>query len=453
MKQKIQQIVVFARKHPLLVTLIGGLLLTLIGAYIFYERFPYAVSAANLYAEDGSIFVKNVYDKGFLPAAATLFNGYLVIGQYIILGGALLINAVLGHGFGSIAKSLAAASYLFLGFTCALPWVLFRRKIGALLSALALLLLTLLPLGGYDYAVIGTLGNLKFAFLFIAALLVIYRNDTGLCKKTAQLIAVDVALLLCVLTNAVCVAVLPFLLWRYRQDIKVLFTKWRLPKLTLGHYSAIVMLLVSFVYIVAVYLHGIPKMPGYLDGPFEKPPLIAILFRGSIYGLLFPVYGLLNDHLAVAIMALCTGLAIWSRDRMAYIIMIVGILASVLGFALNRPGVTGLFHTYLSDGGAGLFFYGGTLLFTFGVAYASRGWFNKLPLIRRGVVAIAVVLAFFVMLPAAGLRTTSYHMYMGRPTLKQEVARACATGQNMVQLKLYPTEGWNLRLQRDKVCQ
>ena len=152
------------------------IIFSLIGAFIFFMRFPNNFYEPNFYAEDGSIFLLNIERYGFMGALLTTFNGYYVFGMYLLEGIGYVINLLTFGHFIDLARSFAITSYLFLGAVCALPILLFKNKWGFLTTFLVFILSVFIPMPGYDYAIIGTIGNLKFIFVYLAFLLMIYRD-------------------------------------------------------------------------------------------------------------------------------------------------------------------------------------------------------------------------------------------------------------------------------------
>lgn len=442
-------------KYPTAILLLSWFSIVLLGAFIFYLRYPYAYEAANFYAEDGTVFMYNILKEGPIVAAFSLFNGYLIIGQYIVAEIGLLINLLFGSGFETAPKAIAVASYLFWGFVCSLPYLLFRKKMGIVLSLLTFILLTIVPMGGYDYAVIGTIGNLKFAFLFIASMLIVYRNQKDLVKTWWQFLLVDTAILLCVLTNIVSIALLPFMLWRYIATIKSWAKVKDLVKnLSFQHYSLIGILLVSSIYLIFVYLRGIPKMPGYLDEPIIIESLVNILSRGSIYGILFPVNALLNNMIVLIFIVGIIITSLLNKHRAVLVFFGLAILVNVLGFTLNRPGITHLFKTYAIDGGPGLFFYGGTMIFVFGLMFALSDWFMSQKYSSKIIISLAIIGYALLVAPAAGSGGNSYRSIINtRPTLVSEVDRVCNfSSGSSVEIGIYPAINWTMTLDRSQVC-
>ncbi len=445
-------------KNPTVKHLLLWALLLVICSVIFYIRYPYTYIYSNFYAEDGNILVKNILEEGPIKGALTLFNGYLVLGQYMLTEIAVVVNAVFGQGFETLAKAIAVVSYAFWGLVVTLPFLLFRRQLGTLLALLLVALLTIVPIGGYDYAVIGTIGNLKFAFFFIAALLVIYRNQLSKETKKWRFIIIDSILLLCALTNIITVVLLPFLLLRYKDILTGIFKNFKktIKSLKVEHYSLIALALLSMIYAVAVYARGIPEMKGYLDEPLWPAALLDILYRGSVYGLTFSVNNFMHDATALLLIGLFSLLAIYSRYRVILLFIAFAIIVNVLGFALNRPGITHLFEVYTTDGGPGLFFYAGTLLFVFGFVYALKDWFRRQAKKSKVVLSVLVVAFCIIVLPASNVGKVSYDSITSkRPTLAAEVDRVCdATTQNAnkVEIGIYPAVNWTLTLPRQQVC-
>jgi hypothetical protein len=454
MYKRLQNIIV---QHPKLTMLFTWLTILFIVSVIFYFRYPYSYNEPNFYAEDGSIFTKNVLEKGPILALITLFNGYLIIGQYLLTDIAVGISYIVGHGFVSIPRAIALVSYVFWAFICTIPFILFKKKLGLLPSIILVFLLSIVPLGGYDYATIGTIGNLKFAFFFIAALLIIYRNQEQLKHIKYKTLLVDGFLLLCILTNILVIALLPFGVWKYRNNIKKMLTRTGqiFSAFKFEFISLLVLLLISFLYVVIVYVHGIPKTPGYLDTPLKINTLPNIFFRGSIYGILFPINSLMNSVLAVLLMALSLIIATISKNRLVLWFIGFAIFINVFGFVYNRPGVSDFFQTYSIWGGPGQFFYAGTMLFVFGLVYLTKDWFNSRGNIKRAIVTILVIIYIITSFASSGSQGVSYNTIIShRPTIGSEVDRICAQGekQDSSTINIYPSDGWKLTLPHHTIC-
>lgn len=156
----------------------------LISSYIFYRRFPSNYNQPNFYAEDGNVFAKAIIDHGFWQALTTTFDGYYVFGIYLLEKVGFIINGLFyGGRFVNLPRSFALVSYGYMGLMATMPLILFRRymKLPALLAIA--LLVTYVPMSGFNYGIIttmagimGAIGNLKFTFLYLAFLLLCYRH-------------------------------------------------------------------------------------------------------------------------------------------------------------------------------------------------------------------------------------------------------------------------------------
>lgn len=451
------------QRYPAISTISIATLLVIAGTLVFHSRYPYAYSFSNFYAEDGKVFMKNIIEKGPVGAIFSPFNGYLVVGQYFVGIFAEVINSLFGKGFETLAKAVAVASYVFWGLVCALPFMLFRKRIGTVLAILVSVALWSTPFGSYDYAVIGTIGNLKFAFLFIATLLVIFRNDKKLVTKNYHFYIVDVLLLLCVLTNIVSIAVLPFVLVRYGAELKAMFVKRKGLILLLKQpsvISVVILALISGAYIVIVNAIGIPKLPGYLDEPLDRSTLPVIVYRSTIYGVTFAVNYLFSTVLAyvgLAVVVLIVAFLIRrsiKKNMVVFLTIGFALVVNVLGFVTNRPGVTHFFRTFGDQDWPGLFFYAGTMLTTFLIAYLFSRTFNRFRVISKASVLVLFGIMTLLALPAAGFtHEDHYGKGAARPILANEVKRVCTipNGQRVV-LDIYPSKEWTMDLNRSQVC-
>lgn len=420
-------------------------------------RYPLNFDIPNFYAEDGSVFVENILDKGWLAALLTPFNSYFVVLQYGTVYAGMVINQLVGSGFDTLPKAIAIASYLSLALVCTLPWILFWKRLGVIWTVLAILFLLFVPLGASDFTVIGTIGNLKFAFFFAAFLLALYRVDTELCPEHSKRIyVVDFLLLLCLFTNILVVALLPLVLYRYRNLLRSLISAslFRAIKQNPGLISVGLLGFISLVYIVTVTLLGIPEMKGYLDGPLHLKGLINALYRSSWYGVLYPFYTTMNFIAIIGLLLLTPAILMVKKYRTVSFFGLWAIFISAAGFVMNRPGVTEFFLQYTADGGPGQFFYGSTMIFIFLIFYLSADWFNGLKWKAKVLTIFAIAVYAAWAFPYAGDGLRSYARYSSRPTIYQAIEAACSKqdGPNRIQLEIYPAPEWQMDIDKEIVC-
>lgn len=455
--EKVNPLQKWLLRHEALASILVAMLLVIVGALVFYLRYPFAFEAANFYAEDGKIFMKNLIEFGPVVGLFQLFNGYLIVGQYMVGVAALVVNELLGSGFVTLPKAMAVASYLFFGFVCVLPWILFRKRLGLALSLIVVVLLWATPLGSYDAAVIGTIGNLKFSFLFIAVLLVIYRNDELLCRHRWQFIAVDIALLLCVCTNIVTIGLLPFALIRYSKTmtelIKMFSVKTLLRSLAKpGLAALLVLVLVAVTYVLFVYLSGIPKQPGYLDQPLDPRGLLPLSYRATAYGLFFPINHLMTGVFEALAIIGVLALFLLSKYRAAMSVVVAALALNIIGFVYNRTGVTLHFLSFSDAAWPGHFFMAGTMIVVFGLGYIVADTFKSMSVAKRLYAVCGSLVVFALILPAAGF-TKANPYETTRPALASEVERVCAKkDDDKVMIEVYPAVGWTMQIDRDTAC-
>src|SRR4051812_34080410 len=95
---KANQAIKWARRHPQIVLGVVFAMAWALASWIFYMRYPNNFTQPNFYAEDGRVFFANILDQGPVRALFNLFNGYFIVGIYLIGDIALLINNVLFGG-------------------------------------------------------------------------------------------------------------------------------------------------------------------------------------------------------------------------------------------------------------------------------------------------------------------------------------------------------------------
>lgn len=444
----------FNRHRSLYIPLFGWIILGIFAAFIEYLRYPFNFTDPNFYGEDGKIYVANVLVDGPVAALFNLFNGYLIIGQYIVTELGMALNAIVGNGFSTLPKAIAVVSYLVFGLACALPWLLFRKRLGSIWTLVLIAFLALVPLGGWAYTTLGTVGNLKFLLFYVAFIFIIYRNTVALqLPGSKRILLVDLILLICILTNVVVVGLLPLALYPYKDKLLSIWkTKSIKPGIQFGLLSLLVLGALSAIYIAVIYKLGIPKMPGYLDEPLNMLGLMNTVYRSSWYGLIYPAQETLNFLFVGILLLLTSSILLIKKYRFISFAVLYSILICALGFALNRTGVTHYFTAYVADGGPGQFFYGGTMIFVFGVAYILADRFNSLKTKSKFICLVLICLYFIWALPFTGFRDKSFNSYKNRPSIIPALTEACARPGDTVKIDIYPTPEWFMEVSRADAC-
>lgn len=428
-------------------------ILVAIGVYIFYKRYPFNFTVPNFYAEDGKDYIVNIYNNGFLESIFTFFNGYLIVGQYLVGYVAIIINNILGSGFATLPKAIAISSYATLSVACTLPWLLFRKRLGNIVSLMAVVILFFTPFAGWDYAIIGTIGNLKFVFMYIAVMFVVFRNDKKLCpEKSLAIYLTDIVLMICVFTNILTIAVVPFALLRYTDFLKGRSIKNIAKNAPISLKVLLAMLGTIAIYILIIQIKGIPKIEGYLDGPMSKLGLVNSIFRSSWFGILYPVYHQLNYIIVFGLLAVMPLSLVVKKHRPVMLVLLVGIFGSAVGFVANRPGVTELTRGFVGDGGPAQFFYAGTMIFIFGLMYMLSGYVSKLSKLGKYIFVYFFVIYIVFAAPYSNNSRASQSEAFGIPNIYASIVEACKTDKEVADIGIYPTKEWVLTIKKDIAC-
>lgn len=442
-------------KHPRLCDLVAVVLLVGVTTTVILLRYPPALSIPNFYAEDGTVFLQNIFEKNLFGAITTPFNGYFVAGQYLVAGSAVAVYEVLGLPFYLLPSLVALASGAFLGLTVSLPFLLFRMELGWRLSLAVVAVSAFFPLTSSDYAVVGTIGNLKFAFMYWAFLFVIYRNMHY--RDKAKTILSDGVLLLCVLTNITTVALLPFLLWPYRRRIIALIKKPRSLTGVRGYMRAdtvglAVLLPGSVLYAITMYLRGIPVLPGYLDAPYVWAATVKILYRVTFYPFLFPLSKHLNDVIVIIILLamLWAVLYLNKKSRLTFLFALFAIFVATISFVVTRPGVGEFMLKYGAS--PDQFFYAQGLIFVFACAWVLKNYtINQHHGVYLAVVVVAVLAATA---PFASSYGRNKVLYDSRGSAYTNITSQCNYDRSAkaVVIPIYPAAGWNWKVDRKVAC-
>ena len=84
-----------SKKYPRLSSLLVFIITVSVVSYIFYIRFPNNLLHPNFYAEDGKDYMANILNNGFLTSLFHTFNGYFIVGIYLLMGVAYAINFII----------------------------------------------------------------------------------------------------------------------------------------------------------------------------------------------------------------------------------------------------------------------------------------------------------------------------------------------------------------------
>ena len=437
------------------VKILGGIALWLLASYLFFRRFPNNYRQPNFYAEDGSIFAENIFSRGLLGALTTTFNGYYLWGIYLLEKAGMIINAVFGNSeLVNLPRSLAVTSYLFLGFCASLPMLILRKYIRPLALALMTTALIWVPMLGSDYAVIGTIGNLKFAFVFIAFVLLVYRHFAP--EQSSGILLADIGILICAYTNVTVYFMMPFAVLRYWPKLKAR-ERIRLLKDDRSFRSLIILGIALLPQLYIIKRDGVPALPGYLDSPYRSSSSIEIfLGRSFLYGVLFPVYTSLTNLWSIILIgaAFVASLRYAKRYRQLILFGFFTVFITTFTFVIKRTGISEFYSGY-KNGGFDQFFYAQNWIFIFVLSIVFVELVGKLRDLpgRLILYGTAFGLIFFALAPNAGSYGKNNFMEKGVGTIYAEAKADCASNQQNISLTVYPSKELQYAaVTRQEVC-
>lgn len=422
----------------------------LTSAFVWYLRFPNNYRSPNFYAEDGFIFTKNLLEHGLWRSLGITFNGYFVWGQYLLTDFGILINRLFyGSSFIQLPRSYALVSYGFLAGLAVLPMLLLRKYLSWPYLMLLAAFITMVPVPGSDYAIIGTLGNFKFAFVYIALLLTLYRLREK--SNSRKLYVVDAFLLVCGYTN---VTIYPLLLVLIVPYWKIIRVGWKRPLRLLqdnpGLVSLVVLGLLLIPQLIVVKVYGIPKLPGYLDSPFQVNRLAeVVLHRPYLYSVVYGYNKHFTDPRAVLGLIgflISAGLLRGRRATLSIWLGIGTIALTTALFVLNRPGISSFFFGYQASGPDQFFFTQNIIFYLVCVLLLSNlAWrlSRRYLQIAAAIVVIIVVLGQY---RQAGSYGANDFMHHDVGTIYADARKACTgADKTTIDLPIYPDKTQRFR--------
>ncbi len=440
------------RRHPVLILILSYVGASLLASYIFYLRLPQGIDQANFYAED-SLYVMNILEKSFLASVFTPFNGYLIVGTYLVQGVGFSINhLIFGGRVLYLPESIAIASYAFLGFSACLPMVLLRNIL-AKLAILGLILATIfVPLPSMDYGIIGSTANLKFLFAYIAVLLIIYRHFLPLKSKKHYVI--DSLLLICALTNILCIFLLPVIIVRHIrfENGHRIFRAIRTESFI--SLSILAILLIASILFLTL-TSEIKPIGGIYDKPYQWSETIEIFVtRSYLFSYVYGIYGYLNNIISLIFMAffIYVGFRITEdRLRTPVFMLFVSVLIISAFTLVNRPGLSTLFGSYSSSGYDQYFYTQNIIALLIGSIIIS-GLLRKWPNYSLYIATVMPIVAVsqYGLIDSVG---RSNFMAESRGTFISNARKVCADSPNgKIYVPTYPQPPFVIYLESTKIC-
>lgn len=426
---------------------------------ILYLRFPNNYLHPNFFAEDGRVFMANVLNRGFIDSIFITFNGYFTVNLYLLTGLAYVCNLVFFQGhFTSLPVSVALVGYSSFAVCICAPAFIFKKQLGYLWMTILIIVSSFIPLTSSDYAILGSIGNLKWLFFYLAFVMTIYRI-INYKKSTLYLLGVDIIFLSCAYTNTTVYFLYPLFFIPYLVDIlhsknrKKTFQQFIHNKKVYQIFLVGLLLLPQLIYIK---IHGIPSLPGYLDTPYELAKTPEIFgWRIFLFQYLYPFMKVFSTRLTIAFLLAVIIFLITFTQKKYRIIVLSGLYAvfiSTLLFVVKRPGISDSFLGYKTSGPDQFFFAQNLimwLLLIFVLAQIKMS--NGLKIVITG----SMILMIIVSLPLVSTYGNNDFMAKNAGTINKNVVESCAksSGED-VSVQIYPEKGdtWRITSKRSIVC-
>jgi hypothetical protein len=426
---------------------------------VLYYRYPAAYQKATFFAEDGDVFTKNIFEKGYLQGIFTRFNGYYIVGIYMITTVPIMIYEALNLNFYQIPKLIVIMSFLGFAFISTLHILIFYKKFDKATHILLTMILVLMPFGEHDHIMLGVIGNLKFSFAYVAFLLTIYRIQENKISLLKALI-IDSIILLCCYTNISAYIFLPIIgldyLWRFYKEYGLQVSKLKqfiVKNLTVLSYMSI--LLLSLVQVIIIKLYGLPKFEKYFPGPYDYSKSIEIFLGRTYFAILHQFYESLNDLLIIVITVLLGIIVVKFYKRISVTILSISaysIFFLTFLLVLGRPGIHIFFGDYPEYGGQPQFFHAQNLIFSFIFVLV---FYQIIKGIKKKTIRyiLVVIMFLFVLIGIPSLNSFKKEAEYNSGNIWQNTYNACSINNDeKVQIPIDPPGISYLIIDREIAC-
>jgi hypothetical protein len=324
-----------------------SLVLLILGVLLLIARNSGGFMYPTIYTEDGSwigyawsegwgsalIDAKRISYEGY---SADAKNSYFVVGNLLMIWGASISSKLIcGNELVCLPQSISLVSMLFYSSVATLAFVVTKDVIPKFFALLTYLMLLLIPIGNSSSELIGRLSNVGFSFVLIACFLMFIR------AKSRNGFFLDFGLILCALTNPVCLVQIPVLSAFFAMTNRLNFEQW-LKRYWLVNVSSVLVLF-------AIGLRLMESNGGVQTGALNMNSLIEVVFaRSLLYPFIFPFYESLTNFYTLLLLFGITSVAILlgmlSRRDNNYYQLIASLFASLLIFLaatiVMRPSLT-----------------------------------------------------------------------------------------------------------------
>lgn len=337
---------------------------TAVAFVILFARSPAAYVYPTMLAEDGG-WASLLMRRGLWHAVLNARQDYFVAGNIFLLWvGMRLCDLLYGGDPLQLPRCFALVSYLFLAAAFSLPVLILRKRLPPVFIFLLWLLACLLPMGtasGYPsgFEIIGRIHNNGYVCIFIAFILVWYRNTDA--SSRISFLLTDCCLCACVTTNPMCLAIAPAAAWPLAREL----VARRMSLRALARSSSLHGL-IPLALICALTAHRVTSGPPRDPSP-AMPTEAAIevgIARNVLYPVVWPFYTSLNTDRTLLVLGIVAfGIARYGHRsrRGIYLSAALVLAATSLALVHLRRELGQCMHDYASTW-PDRYFYGQNLL-------------------------------------------------------------------------------------------
>ena len=416
--------------------------LVLVGSAVIFARNPVAIVYASMYAEDG-IWTSLIYQEGGFASYLNGREDYLVVGNMMLLHIAVLINHLI---FGTenitrLPEVIAAVSYGFFAVVAALPVVALKSYLSLPARLLLSFLILFLPVGPSAHEIFGRVVNVGFAFVFIAVMIILWRETFRQVAFRAQVLALDAVVLLCCATNPIAIGITgAYLVFRLATVRGRSVNDW--------------LLAAGLLPIVIVNAVGIMTVPNNQAGGVVTLAglLYTAMARPLLYPLIFPWYGHLTHAATLVLSALLIALltAGWRatphKTGLGFVLFSVALTTLVI--ALQRPSYVAYLSAYASSYPDRYYHTQNLFVLTAVIWTADALLRSSAMRLKAAGTAMATTLALIYALHPGHVFAFygSRQMAPLGPTFTEQLRQGRTLGDNaeLMEVEIFP-EGWSAR--------
>ena len=401
-------------------------------------RYPAYLKYPNFYAEDGTVFFSDVVAH---PLKSLLFgfNGYPIVGLRLISLCALFLSFFfIFHNITFFVITLSVLSYLLWALLGLYTFFVLSKILSSRFAFLGSLLIVLVPINGWNYAILGTLGNLKFAFIYLGFLSVINKLADRKWSFTSFSI-----FLFSVLTNPLAIIFFPLTLL---TTLELKLSRNRLDYLLIVPFSIIAIAIFRSVKVASIPLE-------YSQGEFTPSQILETVFSRT---LAFPINS--NSYLSLGNLNLIVVLILFVLSLLYknYLPLIILLLCSVISFVIvsARHNLIPFFSGY-RDSGPAQFFYAQNMIVVFIVVLLLGKNLSRFD--KNKSMILVLITALFLASNSEGIgfgftgENSKWHKTFGN--IRENLGKACkiSTG-NKVVITIIPGDPWSLSLSKEVYC-